>query len=113
MIQQLLGLALVLFAGILLLVFTVIKRKSPPVFRDIAALARVRRAAGMAVEDGMRLHISLGRGGLLTRNGAAGLAGLALLHQLSEQTSVSDRPPIASSGDPALSILSQDTLKAA
>lgn len=110
---QLLGLGLVIFAALLLAALTLVKRKSPPVFREIVALARVRRAAGMAVEDGTRLHISLGRGGLLTRQGAAGLAGLALLRQLSEQTSISDRPPIASSGDPALSVLSQDTLHAA
>ena len=110
---EILGLGLVLLAAILLAALTLIKRKSPPVFREIPALARVRRAAGMAVEDGTRLHVSLGRGGLLTRHGAAGLAGLALLRQLSEQTSVSDRPPIASSGDPVLSALSQDTLHAA
>jgi hypothetical protein len=112
-IQGLIGLGLIIFAAALLLAFTLIKRKSLPVFRKIAALERVRRAAGLAVEDGTRLHLSIGRGGLLTRQGAAGLAGLALLRQLGELTSTSDRPPLATSGDPIVAALSQDTLETA
>jgi hypothetical protein len=112
-VQGLVGLGLILVAAVLLLAFTLIKRKSPPAFREIAALKRVRRAAGLAVEDGTRLHISLGRGGLLTRQGAAGLAGLALLRQLGEQTSTSDRPSLSTSGDPVIGALSQDTMETA
>ena len=109
----LLGLGLVLLASILLLALTFIKRKAPPVFREIAALTRLRQAAGLAVEDGTRLHISLGRGGLVTSRAAASLSALALLRQIGGQTSISDRPPIATSGDPLLAVLSQDTLNAA
>jgi len=111
--SQLIGLGILVFAAIVLAVFTLIKRKSPPAFRELAALLRVRRSAGLAVEDGTRIHISLGRGGLLTNQGAAGLAGLALLRQLGEQTSTSDRPSLATSGDPVLTALSQDTLETA
>jgi hypothetical protein len=39
------------------------------------------------------------------------LAGLAMLRRLSERTSVSDRPPVVTSGDASLAILSQDTLQ--
>ena len=113
MMIELIGLGLVVFAALLLVAFTLIKRKSMPVFRELAAFKRVRRAAGLAVEDGSRIHISLGRGGILTRQGAAGLAGLALLRQLGEQTSTSDRPAIATSGDPVVTALSQDTLETA
>ncbi|RJP51938.1 MAG: hypothetical protein C4583_07700 [Anaerolineaceae bacterium] len=109
----LLALALTLVAALLLLVLTFIKRKSPAVFREIAALTRLKRAAGLAVEDGTRLHVSLGRGGLVTPRGAASLSALALLRQIGEQTSISDRPPVATSGDPVLAALSQDTLQAA
>ena len=110
---QWIGLGFVLAAVGLLAGLTLIKRKSPPAFREIAALTRLRRTSGMAVEDGTRIHISLGRGGLFSPQGAAGLAGLALLRQLSQQTSVSDRPPIVTSGDSTLGILSQDTLNTA
>jgi hypothetical protein len=109
----LLGLALVILAAVLLAVFALIKRKSPPAFREIAALTRLRKAAGLTVEDGTRLHVTLGHGKLVTPPGAASLAALGLLRQVAEQTSISDLPPVATSGDPLLSTLSQDTLKAA
>lgn len=111
--NPLLALGLVIFAALLLLVWTFMKRKAPIAFREIAALTRLKRAAGLAVEDGMRLHVSLGRGGLVTPRGAASLSALALLRQIGEQTSISDRPPVATSGDPVLAALSQDTLQAA
>ena len=110
---QALPLGLVILAAVLLLALTFIKRKSPSAFREIAALARLKKAAGLAVEDGTRLHVSLGRGGLVTPRGAASLSALALLRQIGEQTSISDRPPVATSGDPVLAALSQDTLQAA
>jgi hypothetical protein len=110
MINELLALALALFAALLLLVLTFMKRKSLPAFRDIAALTRLKRAAGMAVEDGTRIHVSIGHGGLGTPSGAASLSALALLRHIGEQNSVSDRPPVATSGDPVLTALSQDTL---
>ncbi len=111
--NQIVALALVLFAALLLLALTLRKRKSPAVFREIAAFARLRRAAGLAVEDGSRLHVSIGRGSLLSPRGAASLSALALLRQIGEQTSTSDRPPVVTSGDPAVAALSQDTLQAA
>jgi hypothetical protein len=105
--------ALIVFivAAFLLLAFTFMRRKSPAVFRDIEAYERLKRAVGQAVEDGTRLHISIGRGNLFTSRGGSALAGLAMLRRLSERTSVSDHPPIVSSGDASLAILSQDTLQ--
>ncbi|HVN15321.1 MAG TPA: DUF6754 domain-containing protein [Anaerolineales bacterium] len=97
---------------LLLLLLTFIRRKSTPKLRPIPALTRLYRAIGLSVEDGTRLHISLGRGGLLTGRGGASLSGLSALRYLVERTSASDRPPVATSGDPALALLSQDTLKA-
>jgi hypothetical protein len=80
--------------------------------RLIEAYERLNRAVGLAVENGTRLHISLGRGNFFTSRAGSALAGLAMLRRLSERTSVSDRPPVVTSGDASLSILSQDTLQA-
>ena len=63
------------------------------------------------MESGTRLHISLGRGNLFTTRGGSALAALAMLRKLSERTSLSDRPPVVTSGDASLAILSQDTLQ--
>jgi len=106
--------ALIIFlvAAVLLLAFTFLRRKSPAVFRKIEAYERLNRAVGLAVEGGTRLHVSIGRGNLFTARGGSALAGLAMLRRLSERTSLSDHPPVVTSGDASLAILSQDTLQA-
>ncbi|MDL1909477.1 hypothetical protein FBQ81_02110 [Chloroflexi bacterium CFX6] len=105
--------ALIVFlvAALLLLFFTFMRRRSPGVFRRIEAYERLNRAIGLAVEGGTRLHISIGRGNLFTARGGSALAGLAMLRRLAERTSLSDKPPVVTSGDASLAILSQDTLQ--
>ncbi len=97
----------------MMLGLSILRRKNPPVFRDIPAFTRLRQAVGLVVEDGSRLHVSLGRGALTTPQSASALAGLALLRRLADLTSAGDQPPIATSGDATLAILSQDTLQTA
>lgn len=106
------ALILIVLTALLLLAFTLLRRRSPAVLRKIEAFERLNHAIGLAVENGTRLHISLGRGNLFTARGGSALAGLAMLRRLAERTSVSDRPPIVTSGEASLSILSQDTLQA-
>jgi hypothetical protein len=105
---------LIILAGIafLLLVITFWKRKSPAKLREIPALTQLSRMLGMSVEDGTRLHISLGSGNLLDARGGSALAGLAILRHIAERTSVSDKPPVSSAGNSVLGLLSQDTLQA-
>ena len=112
-LSDLLAFGAIFLSAILLLISTRLRRKSPPLFRPIPAYTRLRRAVGRAVEDGSRLHISLGRGALTAPQSAAGLVGLSLLRRLAEWTSGGDQPPIATSGDASLALLSQDTLQTA
>ena len=93
------ALGLLILAAILLLVFTFLRRKSPASLRTIEAYERLNRSVGLAVENGTRLHISLGRGNLFTARAGSALAGRARLRRLAERPSVSDRPPVATSGD--------------
>jgi hypothetical protein len=106
------GLGLVVFTALLLALLTRLRRKSPPRLRPITGLARLYRAFGLSVEDGTRLLLGLGAQSFLSRHAAAGLAGLALLREVSQKASVSDRPPVSASGDAALALLSQDSLHA-
>jgi hypothetical protein len=107
------SLGIIVFAVILMVIFTLVQQRSPFSFRKIPAFSRVRRAVSLVVEDGTRLHVSLGHGNLLTQLGAAAFAGFSLLRRLGEVTSLSDRPPIATSGDSVLNMVAQDTLRAA
>ena len=83
------ALVIVLIAALLLVAFTFLRRRSPAVLRPIQAFERLSHAIGLAVENGTRLHISLGRGNLFTARGGSALAGLAMLRRLAERTSVS------------------------
>ena len=109
----LVGFGIIFLSAALMGALAALRRKSPLAFREIHAFTRMRQAIGRVVEDGTRLHVSLGRGALITPQSASAFAGLTLLQRLAELTSAGDQPPIATSGDAALAILSQDTLKTA
>ena len=106
------ALAILGVAAFLLLSLTLWKRRSPSYLREIPAFTKLAHSLGLSIEDGKRLHISLGHGGLLDAHGGSAFAGLALLRNIAERTSVSDMPAVASAGDPTLGLLSQDTLQA-
>jgi hypothetical protein len=107
------GLGIVVLAIILMALFAILHRRSPFSFRSLPAFSRVRRAASLVVEDGTRLHVSLGNGSILAPSGASALAGLFLLRRLGEITSLSDRPPISTTGSALVNLLAQDTLRTA
>ena len=108
------GLLFVLVFIILLVVFTLTgKKKTIRNIREIPAFLRLRRMVGLAVEAGSRIHISIGREGLTGTKAASALLGLTMLERIARAASVSDRPPVVTSGDSTLTILSQDTLRAA
>lgn len=109
-----LGLLLVLLAAGLMFVFLFLQRgRARAAFRPIQAMARLRRAIGLAVEDGTRLHVSLGKSSIISPTNASALVGLSTLGRIGVLSSVSDRPPVATSGDGTLALLSQDTLRGA
>jgi hypothetical protein len=73
----------------------------------------LRRAIGRSVEEGGRIHVSIGKASIFSPNNASALVGLSTTDRIAQFSSVSDRPPIVTSGDGTLAILSQDTLRAA
>jgi hypothetical protein len=113
-LESIIGLVLVIFSAGLLVGFMVPRvLKTRRVFRSIPALLRLRRAIGLSVEDGTRLHISIGKSSIFSATNASALVGLSTLERVAQLSLISDRPLIATSGDGTLSILSQDTLRAA
>jgi hypothetical protein len=104
---QFIGLAL-----ILILFFSFFGKNNPRrTLRSIKAFKELRRTIELSVEDGSRMQISLGSGGLLGSESAAAFAGLTLLRQVAEIAADSDQPPIATTGDGAIMLLAQDTLR--
>ncbi len=78
---------------------------------SIQAFTHLRRQVDLAVEAGKRLHISLGRGTINDLQGGAAFIGLTILDRCARAASNSDRPPVTTSGDGVITILSQDTLQ--
>jgi hypothetical protein len=79
--------------------------------RSIQAFTHFRREVDLAVEAGKRLHISLGRGSINDLQGGSAFIGLTILDRCARAASNSDRPPVTTSGDGVIMILSQDTLQ--
>ena len=100
-----------LFVGLMILFSIIGKDRKSSRIRPIAAYTKINQEINTSVEDGTQLHISLGRGGIIGPDSAAGLAGLSLLEQVINKSSMCDHPPIASTGNPVLSILAQDTIR--
>jgi len=107
------ALGVVVLSIVLLLGLSFLHRRKPLKFRNIHVYNRLRRSIGLAVEDGTRVHFSVGRGNIVTPSAASALVALSALRQVGEQTAVSDNPPVATAGDGALAILAQDSLSAA
>jgi hypothetical protein len=112
MFMEILGLIFVLFFFGLMVFFAVRSRRKPTgPLRDIPAFDKLRSSVRLSVESGKRLHLSLGRGNLISTQSAVAFIGLSALERIARATSVSDRPPVATSGDGGITILSQDTLR--
>jgi len=112
-IPALAGLILVLFSFVLLIGLSMLKDRIKTSFRDIPAFGKFRRALGTAVEDGSRIHFALGSVSPIDSRTAASFASLSTLRHSAELSAASDKAPLATSGDAALAILSQDSLKTA
>ncbi|HRN50802.1 MAG TPA: hypothetical protein PLC52_06325 [Anaerolineales bacterium] len=104
-------LAILALVVALMLLFSVWKGGKRRTLRNIPALQRLQRSIELSVEDGSRLQVNLGHGGILSTHSAAALAGLTLLQQVAEVAADSDLPPVATSGEGTLMLLAQDTLR--
>ena len=100
----------IIFFGLMIAFASTRSGRSGHYLREIPAFSRLGHAIGLAVEAGQRLHISIGWGGISGVEGASALVGLSMLQRIARAASISDRPPVATSGEGVLAILSQDTL---
>jgi len=107
-----LGLVFVFLFAVLLLGLGAASRRAKRELREIPAFTRLAGGIGAAVESGRRLHLSLGHGGMLGQPGASTLMGLTILQRIARTASISDVPPIATSGESVQAILSQDVFQA-
>ena len=108
-----LGLGTLVLFLVSMLLYAGVGRRWPVEFRPLAGLDALGKAIERAVEDGKRVHVSLGTGSVIGSDSAPALAGLATLSKIAETTSMSDKPVVATAGDGAMALLAQDTLRSA
>ncbi|PKO13158.1 MAG: hypothetical protein CVU39_20485 [Chloroflexi bacterium HGW-Chloroflexi-10] len=110
--QNTLALILIFIAGSGYLVFVFFNPEKWIKIRAISAFDKMRQAIGLSIEQGKRLHLSLGRSNITEQSGAASLVALSTLEKVSQQSTLSDKPPVTTSGSGDLAILSQDIIQA-
>ncbi|MFN2149264.1 MAG: DUF6754 domain-containing protein [Anaerolineales bacterium] len=108
---DLLGLLVLGLFLVLLFIFLGIGERRGGLFRSIPGYEALDRAIERAVEAGERVHLSLGTGSLIGTDSAPALAGLAILGYIARMTTLSDKPMVVSTGDGAMAILAQDSLR--
>jgi hypothetical protein len=113
-LSGLLGLIFVVIFFALIIAFLIYGRARPGLnLRKISAFDKLQRAIGLAVEAGSRLHVSIGRGGVIGTQSASAFIGLSMLEHLARSASAGDNPPIVTTGEGTLGIMAQDTLRGA
>ncbi len=108
-----LGLIILLVLVALQIGFSYLERRRPTKFRRVKSFEELGKAVERSVEAGERVHLSLGTGSLMGAESAPGLAGLTLLDRVASATTMSDMPVVVTTGDGAMGILAQDTLRSA
>ncbi len=105
------GLLLIIITLILMGIIAFIDRSRVKVnFRQIPSLESLQKSINLIVEGGKGVHISLGRGSYLSPHFAGTLVGLNLLKFITKRCLNGDIPPLSTSGDGLIHILSQETL---
>lgn len=79
--------------------------------RPFSAHKALKGQVGRAVENGSRLHISLGRGSLIGPSSPVSLASMSILARLAEDGCANDTPPITTVGDGTLLPLAENQLR--
>jgi hypothetical protein len=111
---ELAGLFFVIIFLALIMLFTFMDRKNrPSKLREITAFTKLKHQIGLAVEAGQRIHVSLRHGGIDGIQASSVFVGLSMLKRIARTASISDQPPVTTSGEALEAILSQDTMRGA
>lgn len=107
----------VLFIGgglVLLAVFLIVTRRGAKMpLRPLDGYDTLPEQVGRVVESGGRVHVSLGPNTLNGQDAGVTLAGLAMLRLTASRAAVGDKPPLATTADPATLWVMSDTVRRA
>ncbi len=109
---ELLGLVLLLLGAALMLgLYIVVRRGFAPTLRPLKGYEALSDRVGQAVESGGRIHVSLGPNSIVGPETGTTLAGLAMLDVMAQAAAISDKPPVATTGNATALPVISDTLR--
>jgi hypothetical protein len=109
--QNNLAIFIILILSITLVILTLIRKFDRYEIRKIPSLENLRKYIGLSIEQGKKVHFSLGKSKITQVSGQSSLISLASLENVYHLSSMSDRPPMVTSGSGDLSILSKDIIQ--
>lgn len=102
---------IIIFLILALIIFFLFDCKKFLRIRPLQALVQFKKVFGFSIEQGKRMHISLGWSKIEGATGAASLVALDSMATYAQQSLLGDRPPIITNGSGDLTLLSQDIIK--
>ena len=113
---ELIGMVILLiFLGLMTAFYVFLRKRdwraiSSSHLRNMPPFTELKNRINYAVEAGQGIHLTFGWGRIGGIYSVSALAGLGMLRRIVDIFSLSDKQPIASSGDGTITILSQDTM---
>jgi hypothetical protein len=104
-----LGLILLLFIGS----YVAVRRGFRPALRRLGAYDAINTQVGRAIESGGRIHISTGPNSLIDEHAMTTIAALHILDSTVTSAAISDKAPIATTGDATTLPVVADTVRGA
>jgi hypothetical protein len=86
-------------------------RDFKPSLRPISGYAVIPDQIGEAIESGGRVHVSVGSRSIVSERAITVLMGLAILDRVAEESAISDRSALGTTGDAATLYLVADTMR--
>lgn len=105
---NILALFIIAISILFMIILRFIRSRAGVTIKTINTFTNLRKFIGLTIEEGKQLHISLGNTPINTIRSAASFVALTSLENILKQSSLSDKPPMASSGAGDLSLLSND-----
>ena len=88
--QNSLAVFTILFSGIALIMLIIFRKKKIFTVIRNSVLDRLRKQIGLSIEEGKKIHVSMGNSGVIQESGASALISLSILDKIYKLSSMSD-----------------------
>jgi len=112
-VTGLIAFGLALFGALALALYGLRYRNKPFDLRTMPVFQSLTDEVGRVAEEGATIHIALGKGGLLSEDALTSIATLQGLRALIDLAAAYDTPPLITTGEPTLYLMTRDWMRRA